>query len=121
MTYLRSLFLNFLIVFFAARVVPGIQIQFFENVPNIGADIVFASVVGFFNSIIVPVMVGLNVRVTNLKILIFSFLVSFLGFFLIGIFNFGVKASFSGVIFGGLLVGVCSFFTNFLEFKHLNR
>jgi hypothetical protein len=50
MNYLRSFFLNVLIVFFVIRVMPGIKIDFFENVPNIGMDILVSLIVGFLNS-----------------------------------------------------------------------
>jgi len=121
MTYLRSLFLNFLIVFFVARVIPGVKILFFENVPNIGADIFFSIIVGFLNSIIVPILVASETKVTNLKIVIIGFIISFLAFILISVFDFGITANIMGIIIGGLLVWIFSFFTNYLELKHLNR
>ncbi|NGX43884.1 MAG: hypothetical protein KR126chlam5_00009 [Candidatus Anoxychlamydiales bacterium] len=119
MTYLRSFFLNFLIVFFAARVMPGITIQFYENVPNIGADILFSIVVGFLNSIIVPVLVLLEVEITNLKIAIIGFVISYLSFIIISIVDFGVTSNILGIVLGGSLVWVFSYFTNYLELKHL--
>lgn len=121
MTYLRSLFLNFLIVFFAARVLPGITIEFYENVPNIGADILFSLTVGFLNSIIVPVLVLLEVKINNLKIAVIGFLISFLSFIIIGIVDFGIRADVLGIILGGSLVWICSYFTNYLELKHLKK
>ena len=119
MTYLRSLFLNFLIVFFAARVMPGITIQFYEKVPNIGADILFSIVVGFLNSIIVPVLVLLEVDITNLKIAIIGFVISYLSFIIISIVDFGVTSNILGIVLGGSLVWIFSYFTNYLELKHL--
>jgi hypothetical protein len=121
MTYLRSLFLNFLIVFFVVRVIPGITIHFFENIPNIGADILFSGILGFLNSIIVPVLFGLSLNPTILKIAILGLIISFFAFVLISIFNFGITANTSGVIFGSLIVWLCSFFTNYLELKHLKK
>ena len=121
MTYLRSLFLNFLIVFFVLRVIPGITIEFFENVPNIGADILFSLILGFFNSIIVPVFVGLDLKITYLKITVVGFIITFFAFILIGIVNFGITANIMGIILGGAIVWICSFLTNYLEFKHLSK
>lgn len=121
MTYLRSLFFNFLIVFFVARVIPGMKIHFFESVPNIGADILFSAILGFLNSIIVPALVGLNLNVTSLKIGIVGFVITYLAFILIGIFDFGITANATGIVFGGLIVWICSFFTNYLELKHLKK
>ena len=121
MTYLRSLFLNFLIVFFVMKVIPGIEVKSFENVPNIGADLFFSFIVGFLNSIIVPLLVGLDLKASNFKIAIIGFFISFLSFSIIGVFNLGIKANFTGVIIGGSIVWICSFFTNYLELKHLKR
>ena len=121
MTYLRSLFLNFLIVFFVAKVIPGVTVHPFENVPNIGADLLFSIVVGFLNSIIVPFLVGLDLKATYLKIAIIGFVISFLSFIIISIVDFGVSANATGIMIGGSLVWIFSFFTNYLELKHLKR
>jgi len=121
MTYLRSLFLNFLIVFFVARVMPGIHIKFYENVPNIGADILFSAALGFFNSIIVPTLVAMEVKITNLKIAIIGFFISYISFIIISIVDFGITANIVGILIGGSLVWIFSFFTNYLELKHLKR
>jgi len=121
MTYLRSLFLNFLIVFFVIKVIPGIKVHNFENVPNIGADLFFSIIVGFLNSIIVPLLVGLDLKASNLKIGIIGFVISFFCFILIGIFDMGITAKVSGIIIGGSIVWIFSFFTNYLELKHLQK
>ena len=107
------------IVFFVVRVIPGITLHYFENLPNIGADVLFSLVVGFLNSIIVPFLVGLDMKTSNLKIAIIGFVISFLSFIIIGIFDLGISANVSGIIFGGLLVWIFSYFTNYLELKHL--
>jgi len=119
MTYLRSFFLNFLIVFFVARVMPGITIKFYEALPNIGADILFSLIVGFLNSIIVPVLVLMEVAITNFKIAIIGLVISFLSFIIIALVNFGITANILGVFLGGSLVWIFSYFTNYLELKHL--
>ncbi|NGX33674.1 MAG: hypothetical protein K1060chlam1_00014 [Candidatus Anoxychlamydiales bacterium] len=121
MTYLRSFFLNFLIVFFAARVMPGITIEFYEKVPNIGADILFSAVVGFLNSIIVPALVLIETKITNVKIAILGFVISYLSFIIISIVDFGIRANILGIFLGGSLVWFFSYFTNYLELKHLKK
>ena len=121
MTYLRSLFLNFLIVFFVVKIIPGVNLAFFENVPNIGVDLFFSIIVGFLNSLIVPFLVALNVSVTNIKILISGFIICFGSFIFIGFVDLGISATFLGVVLGGFLVWVFSFFTNYLEYKHLQK
>ncbi len=122
MTYLRSLFINFLIVFFVDRVIPGIEVSFFEHVPNIGADLVFSAIVGFLNSMIFPTLVFMNVQVSTLKIAIISFVISYAAFISIAFINFGVVATNGwGIFFGGLIVWFVAFFTNYLEMKHAHK
>ncbi len=118
MTYLRSFFLNFLIVFFLARVLPGINIEYFENVPNVGLDILFAGVVGFLNASIFYFWLVLDVKITKLKLAISAIIISFLSFIVIGVFNIGMQADFSGVMLGGIFTSIVSYFTNYLEMKH---
>ncbi len=119
MNYLRSFFLNFLIVFFIDRVSPGLEIDNFENVPNIGADILFALIIGFLNSSIFFFLALLELSITNLKIVVMSFIVSFSAFIIIAIVPFGVRVvSPWGVIIGGGVVWGVALMTNLLEWKH---
>jgi uncharacterized membrane protein YvlD (DUF360 family) len=119
MPYLRSLLLNFLVVFFVDRIIPGIEVSFFENVPNIGADIVFSAVVGFLNSLIFPLLLLLELNPTTTKIGVISFVISYAAFISIAFFNWGIAStSILGIIVGGFLVWMMSFFTNYLELKH---
>lgn len=119
MNYLRSFFLNFLIVFFVDRVAPGVEIASFEQVPNIGADIFFALVVGFLNSSIFFFLVLLEAAITNFKMALMSFVVSFGAFLLIAIVPFGVRVVNPwGVLIGGGIVWLVAVLTNHLEWKH---
>ena len=118
MTYLRSLFFNFLIVFFVDRMIPGIQVQTFEQVPNIGADLLFSLIVGFLNASVFPFLVVLEMDPSIRKILWMTFFISFIPFGIIAAVPFGVQVlNFGGFLFGGLLVWAGAFFTNFLERK----
>lgn len=122
MNYVRSLFLNFLIVFFIDRVAPGITIESYEQVPNIGADILFALIVGFLNASIFFFLAILELKITNLKLALFSFVISFAAFITIAIIPFGVRVVNPwGVILGGGIVWIVSFFTNHLEWKHYQK
>lgn len=122
MNYVRSLFLNFLIIFFVDRVAPGIEIIRYEEVPNIGADILFALVVGFLNASVFFFLAILELKISNLKIGILTFIISFLAFIVIAIIPFGVRVvSPWGVIVGGLIVWGVAFLTNHLEWKHYKK
>lgn len=119
MNYARSFFLNFLIVFFVDRVAPGVEIASFENVPNIGADILFSLIVGFLNSSIFFFLALLELSITNLRMAIMSFIVSFGAFLVIAIIPFGVRVVNPwGVIIGGGVVWAMAVLTNHLEWKH---
>jgi uncharacterized membrane protein YvlD (DUF360 family) len=119
MNYVRSLFLNFLFVFFVDRVVPGIEITYFEQVPNIGADILFSIVVGFLNATIYPFLALLELSISKLKLACFSFVISFGAFTAIALVPFGIQVvSPLGWILGGGIVWVVSFVTNYMEWQH---
>ena len=119
MNYVRSLFLNFLIVFFVDRASPAVEITSFEQVPNIGADILFSLIVGFLNASIFFFLALLELSITNLKMAIMGFIVSFGAFLVIAVVPFGVRVVNPwGVILGGGIVWAVSFLTNHLEWKH---
>ena len=119
MTYLRSLALNFLIVFFMNHSMPGIEISSFENVPNVGADIVFSIVVGFLNAAIFPVFVLFSLKPTFLKMAIIAFIISFGAFILATFASIGVKVlTIGGAVGAGLIVFIVSSVSNYLEYKH---
>jgi len=122
MTYLRSLFLNFLVVFFVAHSIPGIEVKTYENVPNIGADIIFAVIVGFLNASIFPALVIIGKGVSLGMIALISAIICIVSFFLIGIIDFGVHVStFWGGFIGALIVWLVSLFANYLEMRHSYR
>ena len=122
MNYVRSFFLNFLIVFFIDRVAPGVEIASFEQVPNIGADILFSLIVGFLNSSIFFFLALLELSITHLRLAIISFIVSFGAFLVIAIIPFGVRVVNPwGVIIGGGVVWGVALLTNCLEWKHYKK
>jgi uncharacterized membrane protein YvlD (DUF360 family) len=122
MSYLRSLFLNFLAVFFIDRVSPGIEITFFEQIPNIGADILFSLILGFLNASIFFFLALLELKITNLRMALISFIVTFGGFITIAIIPFGVRVvSPWGVIVGGGVVWLVAVISNHLEWKYYKQ
>ena len=119
MTYLRSLFLNFLIVFFVNHVMPGIKVESFQNAPNIGADILFAAVVGFLNASIFPVFVLFEINITFFRMSIIAFIISCIAYITIAAVDIGVKAlTWPGTVAAILIVWIVSSFSNYLEYKH---
>lgn len=122
MSYLRSLFLNFLVVFFVNRVAPGVEITYFEQIPDIGSDIFFSLFVGFLNASVFPFLLILELKPNHLKMALLTALISFGAFILISMVPFGIKVvSPIGIFFGGGIVWAMALFTNFLELKHYSR
>ena len=122
MTYLRALFLNFLVVFFVDRVMPGVQIGTFEQEPNIGADILFSLILGFLNASVFYFLALLELSITHLRLALITAIISFGGFLTIALVPFGVQVTgFSGFLLGGGLVWVTAYVTSYLEWKHSQR
>ncbi|EKE08530.1 MAG: hypothetical protein ACD_17C00118G0006 [uncultured bacterium] len=119
MSYIRSFFLNFLIVFFVDRVAPGVMVMTYEDVPNIGADILFSLIVGFLNASVFFFLAILELKITHFKLAMTTFVVSFGAFLVIAMIPFGVRVvSPWGVVIGGLMVWSVAFLSNHLEWKH---
>ncbi len=123
MNYIRSLFLNFLAVFFVDRIIPGIEIEYFEQIPNIGADILFSIVVGFLNASIFPFFSLFEMKASKVKLALITLVVSYGAYAIITLIPFGIRAvNFTGFFLGGTLVWAMAFFSNYLEWRHdLNK
>lgn len=120
MNYVRSLLFNFLAVFFINRAAPGLEIVYFEAVPNVITDFLFALLVAFLNASVFPFLFILELHPTKFKIAFLTCLISYGAFIVVSIVPFGVQASPLGVIIGGSFIWLVAFFTNFLEFKSFN-
>ncbi len=118
MCYLKTLFFNFFIVFFANHILPGIDVANQTKLPHIGGDLMFAFALGFVNSLIYPLLKVCN-QATVLKIAGLSLAINFIAYALLKLLPIGVHVtSFTGFLYGALLVAIGSFFTNFIEMKH---
>lgn len=119
MTFVRSFFLNFLIVFFVDRIVPGIEITYFQQVPDIGADFLFSIALGFLNASVFPVLSCTEWKITKLKIAIITGIISFGAFGFISTISFGIRILNPGGFFiGGVIVWAMGYLSNYLEWKH---
>jgi hypothetical protein len=116
MTYFRSLFFNFLAVFFIARIAPGLEIGLYQKVPNIGGSLLFALAVGFLNASVFPLLFILDLNPSRAKIAVITGIISFLAFIGITFVPFGVRVmSVVGIILGGGVVWGVAFLTNYFE------
>jgi len=92
-------------VMIANRMSPGVTIDSYEKVVNIGADLLVSFIIGFLNTLIVPTCISLNVTPTTKKITIFSAIISFGSYIVLALLGHGVKIdAFYGVIIAGSIV-----------------
>jgi uncharacterized membrane protein YvlD (DUF360 family) len=116
MTYFKSLFFNFLAIFFANHMIPGIDVLHPTKFPHIQGDLIFAFALGFLLSLIYPLMRLFRIPLDGMKIGLVSFCMSFLSYAVINFLPVEIHVtSFSGFFWGALLVFCSSFLTNYLE------
>ncbi len=95
MTYLKSLFLNFLTVFFADHIIPGIQVSYYTKLPHIEGDIISAAAIGLLSSLIFPVL-RLCTDPSHFKIGLISFLISFGAYSVVNLLPVGIHLHTAG-------------------------
>jgi hypothetical protein len=118
MNFLRSFGFNFLAVFFINQMAPGIEVGLYEQVPNIGADLLFSFSVGLLNASVFPLLFIMELGPNPRKIACLTCLISFTSFIAIALFPFGIQAvSVLGIIIGGCFVWGAGFLTNYLEWR----
>ena len=118
--YLKSLFFNFLTVFFANHIFSGIEVTSQTKLPHIGGDLIFAGILGLLNSLIFPVLRMVDRRVSLLRILLFSVILNFSAYAILKLISsIGIKVlSIEGYMIASGVVSLGSFLTNYLEMKH---
>ena len=118
MYYLKSLFFNFLVVFFANHILPGIEVANQTKLPHIGGDLIFAFALGLINSLIFP---GLRMIGKDSIAMIgaLAVVINFVAYATLKLLPIGIHiTSVEGYLFGSILVAIGSFLMNFLEMKH---
>ena len=110
MTYFKSLLFNFLAVFFADHVIPGVDIQYYTKLPNIEGDLIFSFGLGLLNSLIFPALRFFRIKLSHFKIGWISFAISFGGYSIVNLLPVGIKIKTPGAyIWAGLVVWFCSY------------
>jgi len=119
MTWFKSLFLNFLTVFFVDHIIPGIEITYYTKLPHIGGEIIWAAALGLVNSLIFPVLRFLHPKPSHFKIGLISFIISFGAYSIVNLIPaVGIKVTRAEAFaYSGLIVWAVSYLTNHLEFK----
>ncbi len=118
MHYLKSLFFNFLVVFFANHILPGIDVMNQTKLPHVGGDLSFAIVLGGINSLIFPVL-KLVGKASTMKIAGLALAINFIAYALLKILPIGIRIeTIEGYCFAAVLVAFGSFLTNYCAMKH---
>lgn len=121
MTYFKSLFFNFLAVFFANHIIPGLKIEYYTKLPHIEGDLIFAFSVGFLNSLIYPIM-RLFSNESHFRIGLASFIISVGSYSIVNLLPIGVHVTTaSAFVWCSLVVWFCSYLTNHLELRRYLR
>jgi hypothetical protein len=118
MTYLKSLFFNFLVVFFANHILPGIEVVTPTRLPHIGGDLMFALGLGLLNSLIYPILRLIN-RANLGRIALVAAVMTFVSYALLKLVNLGVAVlTLEGYLIASIIVALGSILTNYLELRH---
>lgn len=118
MNYPKSLFYNFLTVFFANHILPGIEVLSMTKLPHLGADIPFAVIVGLLNSLIYPVLKLIDHRVGVIRIALVAFIMNFAIYAILKVVPVGIQiSSVEGYLIASFVISLSSFALNFFEMR----
>jgi len=118
MNYVKSLFFNFLIVFFANHVLPGIETVSQAKLPHLGSDLLFAFCLGFLNSLIYPLLKFTTKTARIPHIALAALVLNFVSYAILKLLPIGIHiTSLQGYFLGVVVVSAGSFFLNFFEMK----
>ncbi|OHE77208.1 MAG: hypothetical protein A3F67_08340 [Verrucomicrobia bacterium RIFCSPHIGHO2_12_FULL_41_10] len=113
----EMVFFQFLIVFFANHVLPGIYVIDQTKLPHVGGDLLFAFILGVINSIICPFLQMVK-KTTFSKLFCVCFVLNFLGYAVLKIAPLGIQiTSITGYFLAAGLVATGSFLINCFEMQ----
>lgn len=117
MSYVKSVFFNFLVVFFANHILPGVDVVNQTKLPHIGGDLIFAIVLGVLNGSIFHLLKILG-HASFMKVVAVSVVMNFVAYALIKFIPAGIQISSIqgyGMAAGLVVIGSC--LTNYFEMK----
>lgn len=121
MNYLKTFVINFLVVFLANHVLPGILVMDQTKLPHIGGDVIMAAVLGLLNTLIYPVL-RLSGHASLIKIALVAFILNFAAYAALKLIPIGIGVTtVEGYLMGAVVVTIGSFVTNFLEYKRQKK
>ncbi|EKE08529.1 MAG: hypothetical protein ACD_17C00118G0005 [uncultured bacterium] len=119
MVYLKSLVMNFLLIFFANHVIPGTMIVYPTKLPHIGGDVMFAASLAVLNMLVYPVLRLLQKEVGEVKVAIACLILNFVAYAVIKLIpSSGIKImTIQGYVILAFVVTVIGFLSNYFEMK----
>jgi uncharacterized membrane protein YvlD (DUF360 family) len=100
------------------HVIPGVDIDYYSKLPEIGGDLIFAFSLGFALSLIYPIIVIFKVKPTHFKVGLSSFLIAFIAYSIVNLLPVGIKVSSpSSYVWTSLIVWFMGYITNHLELR----
>lgn len=118
MNYLKSLVINFLVVFFSDHILPGIQVMNQTKLPHLGGDFILAIALGLLNSLIYPVLKLTHSETSALKIALVALILNFAAYGLVKLIPIGISVTtVEGYILVSAVVTIGGFLTNYFEMK----
>jgi hypothetical protein len=122
MNYLKSLFFNFLLVFFANHTLPGILVNDTTKLPHVGGDLLFSFSLGLLNSLI-SLFCKLVLRsATLLRLAAGAFVVNFVAYALLKFLPVGIQIlSVEGYLLGATTVALGSFLLAWADTRGKNK
>ncbi len=122
MSWLKSFFLNFIIVFFANYILPGIVIMHPTRLPHIGGELLFAIALGLLNSLIYPMLKVLDQRLNAGSISLAATILSFVAYGVLKFAPVGVEiVTLEGYLLASIIVAIGGFVTNYLELRRSSQ
>lgn len=118
MHYVKSLLINFILIFFADYLLPGVEVMDQTKLPHIGGDLLFPLILGLINSLIFPCLRMMDRHLTAARIAMISLVLNFAAYALLKLTPIAIQVTtVEGYLLAALVVSSGSFITNYLELK----
>lgn len=117
MHYFKSFVINFLIVFFANHILPGIRVTDQTKLPHIGSDLIVAASLALLNTLLFPLMKKFH-HGSRLKLGVGCLILNLFSYALIKWLPLGVELlNIEGYLMAAGSVTLGSFITHLFELK----
>jgi len=119
MNYIKCLFFNFLLIFFANHVLPGIEVSHLTKIPHVQADLLFPLCLGLINSLIYPALRVFDRSLSWFHIAALALVINFVTYAILKLLPIGIEiVTLHGYLMVSIVVSVGSFILNYWEMRH---